>query len=89
MSFWCLLSLLVEPPLSSLTDQGRKENTIDLILTRCGVVLRMVGQQWAIVWREPLSTSQTCRVLLYAGAGLQQNSCTAETQPSLVPSLLL
>lgn len=31
------------PPLSSLTDQVCEESTLDLILTQCGVVLRMVG----------------------------------------------
>lgn len=31
------------PPLSLLTDQVCEESTLDLILTQCGVVLRMVG----------------------------------------------
>lgn len=31
------------PPLSSLTDQVYEESTLDLILTQCGVVLRMVS----------------------------------------------
>lgn len=30
------------PPLSSLTDQVCDESTLDLILTQCGVVLRMI-----------------------------------------------
>lgn len=46
LSFRCLPSPVKVPPLSSPTDGVCEECTLDLILTRCGMVLRMAGEQW-------------------------------------------